>query len=346
MMRVLVDVSHPAHVHLFRNAIEQLQAAGHTVCVTSREKDVTTTLLDAYGIAHVPLSAKSESKLGLLTEWGRRELRMLSVARAFDPDVVVSRLNPPATHAAAVLGCPSVVFDDSEVVRFAGRITHPFADVICTPTGYQRDLGEKQRRYDGFHELAYLHPDRFSPDADRLSQAGVDPAETYAVVRFVSWGAHHDVGQQGLSRAGKRKLVDTLAEHGSVYIASESPLPSEFEPYRLPVEPDAFHDLLAFADLYVGDSQTTAVEAGVLGTPAVRTNSFVGDGMGNFLELEAEYDLLRSLDDERDAIAEAERLLGDRDAPDRWADRRQQLVAEKIDVTQFVVDTVLAEGAA
>ena len=84
----------------------------------------------------------------------------------------------------------------------------------------------------------------------------------------------------------------------------------------------------------------------MLGTPAVRTNSFVGDGMGNFLELEAEYDLLRSLDDEQTAIAEAERLLTDRDAPDRWADRREQLVAEKIDVTQFVVDTVLAEGAA
>jgi len=76
----------------------------------------------------------------------------------------------------------------------------------------------------------------------------------------------------------------------------------------LPVE--AIHDLLAFADCYVGDSQTMATEAAVLGTPAVRTSAFVGDDdMSNFRELETEYGLLQSFADEDAAIDRAVAFL-------------------------------------
>jgi len=76
----------------------------------------------------------------------------------------------------------------------------------------------------------------------------------------------------------------------------------------LPVE--AIHDLLAFADCYVGDSQTMATEAALLGTPAVRTSAFVGDDdMSNFRELETEYGLLQSFADEDAAIDRAVAFL-------------------------------------
>ena len=40
-LRVLCDVAHPAQVHLFRNALAELQDRGHETFVTSREKEVT-----------------------------------------------------------------------------------------------------------------------------------------------------------------------------------------------------------------------------------------------------------------------------------------------------------------
>lgn len=340
-MRVLFDVSHPAHVHLFRHAVRALEDAGHDTLVTSREKDLTTQLLDAYGIDHTPLSAKGDSKLSLVTEWTGRELRMLRAVWSFDPDVVVSRLNPPAAHASFVLDRPNVVFDDSEAARGAARITHPFTDVICTPANYDRDLGPKQVRYDGFHELAYLHPNRFDPDPERLASHGVDADDRYAVVRFVSWGAHHDVGQRGLSDEAKRELIDRLSERGDVYITSESSLPSDLERYRLPVPPETIHDLLYHADLYVGDSQTMAAEAGVLGTPAIRSNSFVaGDDMSNFVELEQTYELLESIGDERTAVERATELFADPAATEAWQRKRDRLLADKVDVTSFMLDVV------
>ena len=341
MTRVLFDVSHPAHVHLFRHTIQELENRGSEVAVTSREKDITVDLLDAYGIDHTPISNKGRSKLALASEWLKREVRTVRTAVSFEPDVIVSRLNPSAAHASMVARCPSIVFDDSEKARFAARITHPFADVVCTPQEFNRELGEKQRRYDGFHELAYLHPDRFEPDSSPLQEYGIDTDEHYAVLRFVSWGAHHDVNQRGISREGKHELVRTLSERGEVYITSEAELPPEFEAYRLPVPPELVHQLLYHANMYVGDSQTMATEAAVLGTPAVRSNSFVGSGdMSNFVRLEREYGLMQSTADEQEALEIVEELLQTPGIQDTWEQRRQRLIDETIDVTEFILSLV------
>ena len=339
-MKVLFDVTHPAHVHLFKNAIHELRTDGHEVRVTSREKDLTTQLLDAYGIDHTPISAKGETKPELITEWIGREFRMLATTLSFDPDVIVGRLNPPAAHASAVTGAPSIIMDDSEEARFPALITHPFSDSICTPASYDGDLGSKQTSYDGFHELAYLHPDQFEPDPSVLEEHGIDPGDTFSVLRFVSWGAHHDVGQSGLSLAGKRELVDVLSEYGDVYITSEGDLPAEFADHQLPIPPEDIHHLLSFADLYVGDSQTMATEAALLGTPAIRSNSFAGDGdMGNFAALER-HGLLLSTNDEREAIATAREWLENPELGAEWEARRDHFLDDKIDVTEFILGQI------
>ncbi|QLG64329.1 DUF354 domain-containing protein [Halorarum salinum] len=342
-MRALFDVSHPAHVHLFRHAIRELEADGHRVHVTSREKDVTTDLLDAAGIDHTVLSSHRGTLPGLAAEWTVREARTLTTAARFRPDVVVSHLNPPAVHAARLVGSPSIVFADSEPVRVPVHLACPLASVVCTPRSFSKDLGRSHRCYDGFHELAYLHPDRFEPDRGILEASGVDPDARYFVLRFVSWEAHHDVGEGGLSLEAKRELVARLSEHGEVYVSSESELPPEFEPYRLPVPPEAIHSLLHFADLYVGDSQTMATEAGLLATPAVRSNSFVGDGdMTNFRVLDDEYGLVRSVADEERAVEKARSLATDPEADARWRRRLDRFLEEAVDVTGFMLDLIHA----
>jgi predicted glycosyltransferase len=339
-MRLLFDVSHPALVHLFKHPIRAFADRGCRVRVASREKDITTRLLDAYDIDHVPVSTARGGPLSRARELLAREARLVRLAREFRPDVVVSQVDPAATHAARLAGARSVVFDDSEHEFLAAALTHPFADVICTPAAFGGEFGAAQRRYRGYHELAYLHPERFTPRPERLERAGVDPDERYFLLRFVSWSAHHDLGRGGFSPATKRRLVDRLDGYGTVYVSSEAPLPPELEPYRLSVPPERVHDLLAFADLYVGDSQTMATEAAVLGTPAIRSNDFVGaDDMGNFRELERRYGLVRSIADEERALRQATEFARSPPA-DTWRRRRDRLLAETIDVASFVVETI------
>jgi len=341
-VRVLFDVCHPAHVHLFKHAIGALEADGHETLVTSREKEVTTQLLDAYGIDHEPLSSQGDGGLGLAVEWLAREVRLLRRARRFDPDVIVSHLNFAAAHASTLLRRPNLVFNDNEeAARLLGPLVHPFSDVVCTPSSFAADLGDVQRRYDGFHELAYLHPDRFSPDPDALRGHGVDPDDPYFVVRLVSWAAYHDAGREGLSAEARRELVSTLDAYGDVYVTSEAPLPAEFEDYRLPVPPETIHDLLAHADLYVGDSHTMAIEAGLLGTPAVRFNFLVDGGdLGGYDVLGDTYGLVRSTADEREGLDLVASLVGDAGAGERWAERRRRLLSDTVDVTEFMLDRI------
>ena len=339
MSRIHFEVTHPAHVHLFRHAIREL-AADHSVVVTSREKDLTTDLLDAYDIEHTVLSSKGMRKIDLITEWIARDLRTLRYDYRYDPDVIVSRLNPTAVHAAVMTGAKSVVFHDHEGSNGLAELLAPFTDRFCTPATFEGDFGDSHRRYDGFQELAYLHPDRFTPDRSTLREHGVDPDEPYFVLRFVSMGAHHDVGLEGLSAATKRRLVEELSEHGEVYVSSEGPIPDELSAQELPVPPEAMLDLLYDASLMVTDSNTMATEAGLLGTPVVRSGAYASDEFSNFSTL-AEAGLVDSVPEATETVDRALELAADPDANARWEQRRDAFLEDKIDVTEYIIETVL-----
>lgn len=344
-MRVVVTIQHPAHVHFYRHVVDLLEEHGHEVHVFARENDLAVPLLEEYGIEHEVLAGSQDSLVDLAKVQLTYEYRLFRRAREIEPDVMTAIGGVAVSHVASVVDARSVVFIDNEGVA-SHRITTPFADVVCTPRRFEDDYGEKHRRYDGYHELAYLHPERFDPSPNRLREHGVDPDERYFVLRFRTWDALHDVGEAGLSREGKERLVSFLADRGDVYVSSSEPLPASIEPYRLPVPPHLVHDLLYYADCYAGDSATMATEAAVLATPAVRVQSFAdrSSDMSNFVELEEEYGLLRSTPDEDEAFEIVRDLVADPNARSTWRDRRERLVDEKIDVTSFVAELLAREA--
>jgi predicted glycosyltransferase len=268
------------------------------------------------------------------------EYRVLKRAKTVDPDVMVSVGSPAVGHAAKILGKPHVLFTDNDVL--SNYLATPFADIICTPEKYETDYGSKHIRYPGYHELAYLHPEQFTPEPDMLRDYSIEPTDDYFILRFVSWGAHHDVGKSGLDIKGKRRLVSFLEEYGAVYITSEGDIPSEFEEYQFPVPPHLIHNMLSYANIYIGDSQTMATEAAVLGTPSVRANSFAGENdMSNFVELEEQYELLYSFEDQNLAIEKIKSMVNYNDLGTKWEERRKRLISDKINVGDFITEIIV-----
>ena len=114
---------------------------------------------------------------------------------------------------------------------------------------------------------------------------------------------------------------------------------------------------MVFASLYIGDSQTMAAEAGVLGVPFVRFNDFVGR-IGYLRELEDIYELgygihatplaadspIRRADGLAqpsgvEALYERVEQLVATSAEERKAtfqSRREKMLAEKIDCAKFL----------
>ena len=111
------------------------------------------------------------------------------------------------------------------------------------------------------------------------------------------------------------------------------------------------HDVMAFASLYVGDSQTMAAEAGVLGVPFVRFNDFVGR-IGYLRDLEDKYELgvgvhasqkdesgeSRGKSGAEDLVKTVDELV-DMNPEERkkvYGARRERMLAEKIDYAKFL----------
>ena len=178
---------------------------------------------------------------------------------------------------------------------------------------------------------AYLDPRHFTPDAEALRAAGVDPEAPYTVLRVVRWAATHDVGRRGSTPAQIQRIARRLGRYGRVYVTSERPLPPDLEPLRARIPPARLHDLLAFARLCLAEGGTVSVEAALLGTPAVLCATY---DFGYLLELEQTYGLITRAPSLDQAVDAAESLLGDPDARGAWRRKRDRLFAETDDVLE------------
>ena len=335
-MRILFELAHPKHAHLFRYAILELQSRGHTIGITARRKDVTLRLLDAWGFPYACLSDyPSGGILALGVELVIRYWRLWKFARRFKPDVFVARVGPAAATVGFLMRKPVIVFEDTEGGTLQQKIAFPFATEICTATHYEKDWGKKHVRHESFDELAYLHPKRFTPDPDIARKAGLVPGE-YIILRLVAWQAAHDVGQHGIPVQGRRELIQRLEKFGRVVISSEAPLPPDLEPYHLPVPPEDFHHVLAFSRLTFGESSTVATEGALLGVPGIMVNTMDWGSVNSLVKQQ----LLFQTTNSRDALEIAERLLADPETPHRWRCRLAELLEQKIDLTHWMVERI------
>jgi len=342
-LSIHVDIGHPAHVHFFRHAVAEWRRRGHRVRLTSREKDVTLALLAAHRLEHRVLSAVGRGTVGLARELLVRVWRLRRELSRHRADVVTAIGGGFIAPAGKLAGVPSLVWTDTEHVSTDPWLSEPWATAICTPDCFGRDLGRRQVRYRGLHELAYLDRRRFAPDPAVLADLGLAAGEPFAVVRFISWGAGHDAGHGGFSDAQKRRLLAGLGERMRVVVTSEARLPDDLGHLHLPVGPERLHDLLAFAALSVGEGATLATEAALLGVPAVYVSS-LAHSMG-CLEARASDGTVHLHATGEAGVEDALALAADAAAGAEQRRRRDAFVAGRIDVSGFAVEAVEAVAA-
>ena len=392
-MNVLIQLSHPAHFHLYKIVAQNLMADGHQVVFVIKSKDILEELLQNAGLPYVNINqhAHRGSKLGILWDMLVREWRIARLCRKYKIDLLTGS-TPEVAHVAKWTGRRSVNTgeDDADVISMFIKIAKPFIDGYAAPDPCEMGSVESRTtHYPGYHELAYLHPNHFEANAEVVKGYGMDirvngeevngervtvngeqnPFAPYFILRFASLNAHHDSGIKGINTEVASRLIEILKPHGRIYITSERPLEPQFEQYRIKINPLDMHHVMAFASLYIGDSQTMAAEAGVLGVPFVRFNDFVGR-IGYLRELEDVYQLgsgihatplpadspIRKADGstqpsgvealyevvERLVEHKGERLSvsGEREHFDalrsEWAKRRERMLREKIDCAKFL----------
>ena len=338
-MRVLIDIGHPAHVHFFKNAISELQRHGHEIIVTSRRKEFALDLLDALNLKHYPLSSlKKGGLISLGFELIKRNIGLYKVIRKHRPDIMAAIGGVNIAQIGKLTRTPSLVYYDTENAKLQNAITYPFASCVLVPRCYETWVPRKRHvRYAGYHELAYLHPKYFKADRDIAIDSGLDPDRNNFLLRLVSWQANHDVGENGLSTELVIKLINKLAGLGHVMISSESGLPESLQQYSYKGRVENIHHLMAFCTAHVGESATMASESAVLGVPAMY---IANTGRGYTNEQEKRYHLVsniatltwETIEPALDKILQTPQQT--------WRERKQQLLEDTIDVTQYIVDCI------
>lgn len=334
-MRILIDIGHPAHVHLFRNTVNQLACNGHNVFITARNKQMIRELLDQYQLHYTIRHNSRKGVAAKLIGFIIITLQLLKQYKRNKSDLLVGGVgNAYISLLSFLTRTPSIIFDDTEHAQSELFFIIKFADCIVTPDCYLKSLGSKHIRYKGYHELAYLHPNRFTPDPSILDLLGVQKDEKYIILRFVSWNASHDVGHSGLSIEIKMKAVKELSKYAKVFISSEGELPDDLKTYQIKIPPEKMHDALAFATLFVGEGATMASECACLGTPAIYVNSLE---VGYCTEQGGKYKLVYNYRNSEGVIEKAIELLNTPNLKEEFQNRRQKMLSDKIDVTAFLV---------
>ncbi|MDH7594388.1 MAG: DUF354 domain-containing protein [Methanomicrobiales archaeon] len=345
-MKLLIDIGHPAHVHFFKNFIWKMEERGHHIHITCRDKEVTQDLLRFYGFK---FDSRGHLRRGLVQKaYGilEADYKIYCVARRMKPDIFLGFHNPYITHVAKLMKKPSIVFTDTENVGIASTLTYSFADVICTPSWFQESIDRRKHvRFKGFKELAYLHPRYFTPDISVLEDMEMAKTDRYIILRFISWGASHDIGLRGIKKGTELEFIRKLEAYGKVFITSERALPKHLDSYRIAIPPHKIHSLLHYADLYVGEGGTMAVEAAILGTPSIHIESDAsgrptGESSGNFLQLRNVYNLLYFFSTQESALQASVNIFEMKDAKQIWRKRRDVLLDSTIDVTRWMLDFI------
>lgn len=340
-MRILVYLGHPAQFHFCKNIVLKLQDHGHEVKILLKTKDMLEQLIQTNGFQYenIQVIKRKNNKLAILFASLRRTIHVLNIAKKFKADILIGT-DASIAQTGFLLRKPAITTleDDFEVISSLAKLTFPFTTAIVVPSVCNVGKWDyKKLSYEGYMKLAYLHPNNFTPDKKIVSK--YISTDKYCIIRLTQLTAHHDNGIKGLNVSLVKEILKIAKEKGyRVYISSEENLEKCFSSYQLKIDENDIHHLMSFSSLLISDSQSMSVEAAMLGVPSLRFSDFAGR-ISVLEELETKYMLTFGIKTNRpeELIGRVNELLSNSSLETLFQERRQKMLADKIDVTAFFV---------
>jgi len=336
-MNILIDIGHPAHVHYFKNFIKILKGNGHQIFITSREKEITYKLLEAYNFSYKSRGLGKSSLFGKFFYLFIGTYRVWKYAYKNKIDLYISFASPYNALASIFYRRPNIAFDDTEHNIFNHKIYVPRSNSVLTPAEFKKDFGINHLRFDSTMDVAYLHPKYFVPkNVVFKKRIQNQKAKTKIVIlRIVSWNASHDINQSGFEIENIYRLIKMLSDFAEVYISSEKALPQDLEKYSIDISPEDIHHYMYNADLFIGESGSMATESAFLGTHSIVLNS-AAPSFGVFNRL-SNYKIFTIAKDFDDLISNTLQIIKQDNLKEEGKRISEDIIADCINLTDFMV---------
>lgn len=331
-MNILIDIGHPAHIHIFKNISRILITRGNSVFFTVREGEKEADLLKGYNFSFTVIGKKRKSLSGKLFGLLIFSYRIFRLSQKHKSDIFLSHGSMYAGIASFFRSKPHIALEDTGNVEQL-IFSKPFSNVILSPDSLRLDLGSKHLKYKGFHELYYLSPTYFTPDQAVKSLLRIQKDDKYCIIRFISWGATHDHGHEGITELGKTELINFLNGKYKIFISSESELPPDLNQYKFPLSPEWLHHAIAFSEIVITEGATVASESTLLGIPVVYINSRESD----MIDEHERCGLLYHFRNFEGVIEKVTGIINDPESRVNFIIKRDEMLKTKIDVTSFLI---------
>ena len=265
--------AHPAQLWMMK-ALSENAPPNIEVVWFIRDKDVCLQLANELGIEYTLVSKAGKKFITNAIELIINIFKFVYYTKNKNIDIWLSKYGS-VNISSFLMRKPNISFndDDEHIVPLIALTSYPFANnIICPLWTKMSKFQDKLIRYNSFHELFYLHPDRF----DNGLKPRKNIKSPYAIIRLSSLSAHHDLGQKGISIQALENIIALLETNFCVLISSEKELPDTLQKYQVSIPVSEMHSVLANAAILVSDSQSMTAEAAVLGIKNIRISSFKG----------------------------------------------------------------------
>ena len=174
MSKYLFMISHPAHFHMFKQTIRNLQSKGHEIVTVIRPKDLLEQLCLDYGLDFIKTKDRPKrfGMLGLGISLIGKTVEVWKIVTQTKPDLLIGS-DGVLAHIGFLKGIPSFECyeDDAQAIKLYALLFFPFYTKVVSPEVCDAWLWDRKKvGYNSYHELGYLHPNQFSADSKVVEQ--------------------------------------------------------------------------------------------------------------------------------------------------------------------------------
>lgn len=339
--KILFVVYHPVDPQVVIPFAKKVVESGGEVFFAIVEKEnIIAKIINSHNFQYKVIGAAKSNLFGKLINSISVCLNLIKLIFKFKPTLVFSPTAPYTSLAMMIFRTPLVCWADTETATTNIKLSLYRINTLLLPDSFTSEINNsKVLRFNGYKEIAYLHPNNFSPDESVLKDLNISISDKIILMRFSALHAMHDIGLKSESLNAEDTILSFIHSIEDKYSAkvfisvTERDLDSRFDKYKLQIAPEKYTNLLAFCSLYIGEGTTTASEAGVLGVPWINIQRTT---RGYLIDQQENYGLGCRIDNLNDAFAKADEYLSNPNLRQEWQLKRKELLNDKIDVSSFL----------
>ena len=333
---VIIDITHYPHVNFYKHAIKILIEKNVDVHVILRPRGKLVSIFqkECPNVPFVLIGQHRKTIYGKMFDLVERDIAFLKYLRKTEFNAGTGFGSINIAHTTRFFGKPAIIFGDDIEYKLVYYLIKPFATKLVMSSSAH---GKNLLKYNGFKELAYLHPNHFKPDKKALEPYDLNQYE-YVFIREVSSAS---LNYRKMEMGKLSKILNYLKEKDLKIVLSieDKSLINLFKDHCIilkePVED--IHSLLHFAAFTVSSGDSIARESCLVGTPAIYTG---GRDMAINNELIKRSSMFK-VEDEKGIKNTIEYIINSDIKKEVEAKIKYAIEHEWMDTTQVILDVLL-----